>query len=182
MGSSMLETAGIAIPLLDAFADREWYAAYTCAQHEKSVSQQIRAKGVEVLLPTAPVERRWKDRVVQLELPLFPGYVFVRMRLEERLKVLSVPSVVRLVSSNGKPAAVDSSEIEAIRSCLTSPSGVQSHPYVAMGSRVRVKCGVLLGVEGIIVRHEAGCRLVVSIQLLHQALAVEIDPADVEPA
>ncbi len=178
----MLETAGVASCLLDAFADREWYAAYTCAQHEKTVSQQICAKGIEVLLPTAPVERRRKYRTVQLDLPLFPGYVFVRMRLEERLKVLSVPSVVRLVTFNGKPAAVDSSEIEAIRACLASPYGVQPHPYVATGSRVRVKCGALQGVSGVIVRHDAGCRLVISIQLLHQALSVEIHPWDVEPA
>lgn len=166
---------------IGALADKQWYAAYTCAQHEKTASQQISAKDIEVLLPTATVERRWKDRTVRLQVPLFRGYVFVRMHLEDRLKVLSVSSVVRLVSFNGKPATIDSSEIEGIRRCLTGGYRVKSHPYLSQERRVRIKSGTLQGVEGVIVRHDNRCRLVLSIQLLQQALAVELDSCEVEP-
>ncbi len=169
-------------PCIGGAEDKRWYAAYTFAQHEKAVSQQISVKNIEVLLPTTTVVRKRKDRTVRLEAPLFPGYVFVRMHLEERVKVLSVPSVVHLVSFNGKPAAIDSSEIDGIRACLASPRELQAHPYLfSSGRRVRVKSGALQGVEGVIVSRDKLCKLVVTVRLLQQALAVEVDPDEVEP-
>jgi transcription antitermination factor NusG len=182
VGASALQTVSPSVPFVDAIADKQWYAVYTCAQHEKSVNQQIAAKGIESLLPATLIKRQWKDRVVKLETPLFPGYVFVRIHLDERVKVLSVPSVVRLVSFNGRPAPIESAEIESIRVCLANGSDVQTHPYIEIDQRVSIMRGPLQGVEGVLVRRDDDCRLVVAIHLLNQALSVEVDPADVQSA
>lgn len=161
--------------------DEQWYAAYTRPQHERSVADQAAKKGLEVLLPLAPVRRNWKKRVVHLPTPLFPGYVFVRMHLEDRLKVLSIPSAVRLVSFNGKAAAISSAEIDAIRMCITNGTDVQSHAFLGVGREVRIKSGALQGIKGIVVEQNSTTKLVVSIRLLQLALAVTVDAADLEP-
>src|SRR6266516_6445095 len=95
-----------------------WHAIYTCSRHEKSVSRQLREKQIDCFLPLYKSVRRWKDRRKQLELPLFPGYVFVHMALKDRLQVLQLPGVVRFVNFNGKPAALPDAEIEALRNGL----------------------------------------------------------------
>jgi transcription antitermination factor NusG len=162
-------------------AEKRWYAAYTRPQHERSVADQAVKKGLEVLLPLAPIRRNWKQRVVHLPTPLFPGYVFVRMRLDERLKVLSIPSAVRLVSFNGKAAAISDTEIDAVRNCVTNGIDLQSHAYLDVGRWVRIKSGALQGIKGVVVEQNSTTRLVVSIQLLQLALAVTVDAADLEP-
>jgi len=162
-----------------SFEARQWYAAYTYAQHESTVSQQIGSRGL--VLPNIERERKWKDRVVRLSTPLFPGYVFVHMQLCDRLKVLSIPSVVRLVTFNGTPAAIPASEIESIRRCLVSGYGVQAGPFLNVGRRVRIKGGTLKGVEGIIGPSVEYCKLLVSIELVQQSIALEVDPANLEP-
>ena len=164
-----------------SFEARQWYAAYTYSQHESTVSQQIGSRGLEVFLPNIERERKWKDRLVRLSTPLFPGYVFVHMQLCDRLKVLSVPSVVRLVTFNGSPAAIPDSEIESIRRCLVSGYGVQSSPFLNVGTRVRIKGGTLKGLEGIVSRSAECCKLLVSIELVQQSIALEVDPANLEP-
>src|SRR5215470_15040410 len=85
------------------FVEEHWYAAYTCASHEKRVAGELGARDVEHFLPLYTSVRRRKDRRVNLELPLFPGYVFVRLALSDRLRVLQIPSVVRLVGFGGLP-------------------------------------------------------------------------------
>ncbi len=96
-------------------AEPRWYAAYTCAQHEKRVAEQLVERTVEHFLPLYASVRRWKDRRVALELPLFPGYVFVRLALRDRLRVLQVPSVVRLVGFGGLPTALPDEQVEILR-------------------------------------------------------------------
>lgn len=162
-------------------AAKKWYAAYTRPQHERSVADQAAKKGLEVLLPLAPIRRKWKQRVVHLPTPLFPGYVFVRMQLDERLKVLSIPSAVRLVSFNGKAAAISDTEIDAIRSCVANGIDPQPHAYVAVGRQVRIKSGALQGINGVVVEQDSTTRLIVSIRLLQLAMAVTVDAADLEP-
>src|SRR2546429_9294699 len=98
-----------------AFEEPHWYVARTSANHEKRVTQQLQERSVENFLPLYESMRRWKDRRMKLQVPLFPGYVFVRLLLRERLKVLQVPGVVRLISFNGQPATVPEKEIEALR-------------------------------------------------------------------
>ena len=107
-------------PLLPACAEARWYAAYTCANHEKRVSEQLGVREVEHFLPLYSSVRRWKDRRVMLDLPLFPGYVFVRMAMRDRLQVQTVPGVARLVGFDGTPAALPDEEIGALRTSLGS--------------------------------------------------------------
>ncbi len=151
-----------------------WYAVYTYPRHEKAVKDQLDWKAVEVFLPTFASERQWKDRKVSIDFPLFPGYIFTRIHPDERVKVLSTPSVVRMLSFNGVPAPIADSEIDAIRLCVERNAVLETHPFLKVGERVRVMRGAFEGLEGVIVRHKNACKLVLSIDLIHQSVALEI--------
>ncbi len=159
-----------------------WYAACTTANHEKRVAEQLYLREVEHFLPLYASVRRWKDRNVELKLPLFPGYVFVRMALRERLRVLQVPGVARLVGFGGWPTALPSGEINALRASLQDGVRAEPHPFLTAGRKVRVKNGPLAGLRGILARRKNRVRFVVSLDLIQRAMAVELDEADLEPA
>jgi transcription antitermination factor NusG len=164
-----------------AYAEQRWYAAYTCANHEKRVASELGARAVEHYLPLYGSVRRWRDRRVRLDLPLFPGYVFVRVALCDKLRVLQVPSLVHLVSFNGQPAALSDDEMEVLRRGLTEQLNAQPHPYLAVGRRVRVVSGPLAGLEGLIVRKKNRFRFVISLNLIMRSVSVELDDADIVP-
>lgn len=157
-----------------------WYALYTSARHEKHVAQQIEHRQFACFLPLYRSVRRWKDRRKELELALFPGYVFVYMSLANKIRVLEVPGVVNFVSFHARPAALPAEEIETLRDRLTCNARIEPHPYLRAGRRVRVRSGPFQGFEGIIVRRKDRCRLVFSIDLIQRSLAVELDEADIE--
>jgi transcription antitermination factor NusG len=159
-----------------------WYAAYTAPRHEKYVTQQMDGRRIHCFLPLYRSVRRWKDRRMQVELPLFPGYVFVHMALRDRLQVLQLPGVVQLVSFSGKPAALPDAEIEALRNGLAGNFCAEPHPYLTVGRRVRVRTGSVAGLEGILLRRKQKFRVVLSIQLIQRSVAIEVDEADIEPA
>lgn len=163
------------------YLEPRWYAAYTCAQHEKRVTKQLEERCVESFLPLYETVRRWKDRRVRLQMPLFPGYVFVRLALRDRLQVLQVPSVVRLVSFNGIPTALPEEEMESLRNGLRSGICAEPHPYLKVGKRVWIKSGPLQGMRGILVRKKNAIRVVVSLDLIMRSVAVETDLADLTP-
>ena len=158
-----------------------WYAAYTFAKHEKRVVQQLDERRIQSFLPTYRSVRRWKDRKKVLELPLFPSYVFVQMSVNNRVELLSLPGVLGLVCFQGKPAPVDSVEIQNLRQGLADRTIVHPHPYLKAGRRVRIRSGSLAGVEGVLVRKKDCARVVLSISLLQRSVSVDIDEADVEP-
>jgi transcription antitermination factor NusG len=162
--------------------EERWFAAYTCARHEKSVVQHFEARAVEHFLPLYTSLRRWQNRKVQLELPLFPGYVFVRIALGVKLRVLEVPGVVRLVGFNGQPYPLEEREIESLRKGVMSASRIEPYPYLnlSVGSRVRIKSGPLAGVQGKLVRRKNSYRVVLSLDLIARAASVEVDFADIE--
>ena len=159
-----------------------WYALYTCPRHEKRVAQQIERRSFSCFLPLYRSVRRWKDRRKVLELALFPGYVFVHMKLENRLQVLQLPGVVRLVSFNGQPAVLPAEQIEALQERLSAAVRIEPHPYLRVGRKVRVRRGPMQGLEGIILRRKDSCRVIFSIDLIMRSVAVEVDEADLEPA
>ena len=159
-----------------------WYVLYTCPRHEKRVATQIERRNFSCFLPLYRSVRRWKDRRKELELALFPGYVFVRMPLEDKLCVLELPGVVRFVSFNGQPASLSASEIETLQNRLSATFRIEPHPYLRTGRRVRVHSGAMQGLEGIIVRRKDRCRVVFSIDLIQRSVAVEVDEADLEAA
>jgi transcription antitermination factor NusG len=158
----------------------QWCVAYTSANHEKRVAEQLVQRSVEHFLPTYESARRWKDRRTKLRLPLFPGYVFVCLSRFDRIKVLQVPGVACLVGFNGQPAVVADQEIEALRSSTASHLGLQPHPYLKVGHRVRILRGILAGVEGILVRKKNALRVVLSIDLIMRSVSVEVDASDLE--
>src|SRR5438874_1736598 len=162
----------------DSILKPHWYAAYTCANHERRVAEQFVIRRVEHFLPQYDSVRRWKDRKVRLHLPLFPGYLFVHMVAQERLRVLQVPGVVRLVGFNGSPTPMPEEDIERVREFLGQGLRAEPHPYLHAGRRARVVRGPLAGMEGIILRRKNRSRLVLSFDLIQRSMAIEIDAAD----
>jgi transcription antitermination factor NusG len=157
-----------------------WSALHTRYQHEKAVESLLTAKGFETFLPTYDRVRRWKDRNKRIAEALFPGYLFVANVEERRLQAITTPGVCAVVSAGGVPAVIPTDEIETIRKSVSDPSRVAPHPYLEKGDTVRVEWGPLAGVEGILVRTKDSFRLVVSIEILGRAAAVEIDASCVE--
>jgi transcription antitermination factor NusG len=158
-----------------------WYAIYTRHHHEKTVARILTYKGFETLLPVYQSAQRWKDRTKLILLPLFPCYVFLKGGLERRLDIMTTPGINALVSSAGQPAGIPPAEIDAIRRTVESGSRVEPHPFLKCGEWVRVKCGPLQGIQGILVRKKNLYRLVLSVEMLGKAAAVEVDAFLVEP-
>jgi len=167
--------------LPEQYVTQHWYAAYTCSNQEKQVAAQLAARSVECFLPLYPSLRRWKDRRVTLQLPLFPGYVFIRLALQDRLRVLQIPTVVRLVGFGGLPAVLPDTEMEIIRSGLSHSLRAEPHPFLTVGRRVRMTAGPFAGLEGVLKRKKSGLRIVVSLELIQRSVAVDVDLADVLP-
>jgi transcription antitermination factor NusG len=163
-----------------SWLDQQWYAVYTCANHEKRVAAELGARTVEHFLPLYSSVRRWKDRRVSLELPLFPGYVFVRLALRDRLRVVQIPSVVRLVCFNGVPAALPDMDMEIMRAGLSERLRAAPHPFLTVGRRVRIIDGPFAGLEGFLKQKKGNFRVVVSIGAIERSIAVEIDRSVLE--
>jgi len=160
---------------------QSWWALYTRHQHEKSVAEMLTTKGFDVFLPLYDSMRRWKDRKKILSLPLFPCYVFVRGYLERKLQVVTTPGVHMILYRGEQVAQIPATEIQAIRAAVEGNFRVEPHPFLKCGDRVRVIRGSLQGVEGILARKKNLFRLVLSVDMLAQSVAVEIDASDVEP-
>lgn len=157
-----------------------WYALYTRSRHEKCVAGQLQASCVEHLLPVYETVRHWKNHRVRLSLPLFPGYLFVRIVLADQLQVLKLPGAVRLVGFNGRPAEIGECEIEALRTFLVSGLRAEPHPFLKAGQRVRVRHGPFAGWEGVVVRTRRDFRVVLSLDLILRSIIVDLDAADLE--
>src|ERR1700687_123770 len=157
-----------------------WFAAYTNSHHEKRVASGERQ--IESFLPLNPVLHRWKSRCeVDLDLPLFPNYVFVHIDPRERVRVLEVPGVLSLVGFGRALAPLCDFEIEALRSCVGQRK-IEPHPYLVIGERVRIKAGPMTGMEGVLVRKKSNYRGVLALDVIMQCGAVEGDANDVGPA
>jgi len=162
------------------YIEPRWYAVHTCPRHEKRVREHFEERGIEAFLPTYPAVHRWKDRRVQLELPLFPGYVFVRVALNNRLRVVQVPSVLRFVGFGNTPAPIPNGELESLRGGLKDGVSAEPCPYLKLGDRVRIKSGPLQGAEGFLIRKKNAFRVVLSIDLIMQSVAVEVEIENVQ--
>lgn len=158
-----------------------WYAIYTKPRHEKRVAEQLIQKSVQTLLPVYECVRRWKNGRHRVQFPLFPGYAFVRIDLKDRLEVMKVPGVVRLVGSDRGPIPLPNEEIEGLRRGLAAGVDVLPHPYLTVGRRIRVVSGPLQGMRGIMIRQKSHFRIVVSLDLIMQSIRADVDVADVRP-
>jgi transcription antitermination factor NusG len=161
--------------------DRRWYAVFTVPQNEKSVVRHLDMRDVEAFLPTYEAIHVWKNRQrVKTILPLFPTYLFVHISSRERVKVLQSPGVLHIVGNPREPVPLADSEVELLRSGL---SGKRIEPYSALvvSEKVRIKSGMMQGIEGTLVRKSTGDRFVLTIGLINQHAAMEVDPDLLEP-
>lgn len=156
-----------------------WYALRTKSRHEKLVRDQLDKQGIEPLLPTVKRLSQWKDRKKEIEVPLFSGYCFVRFSQLEKTPVQKIVGVVEIVGSGSRPEPIPEEEINGLRRLMTSVLPYDPHPYLHEGMRVEVVRGPLQGMHGILLRKEKRHRLVIGVQLIQQAAAVEIDVNDV---
>lgn len=160
---------------------RQWVAACVRSRHEKSVAQHLESNSVENFLPLYETVHRWKDRRAVVQLPLFSGYVFAHIAARECLRVLTAPGVVRLVSFQGRPAAIPDAQIDTLRALGNGDAPLKPHPYLAVGRKVRVNHGPFAGAEGILLRRKGAMRFVLSLDLIARSVALEVDAADVSP-
>jgi transcription antitermination factor NusG len=176
--SAPLPEGGVAGATTDLAA--HWFAVYTNARHEKHVSTQLGLRQIESFLPLYRAVHRWKNRqTVSVELPLFPCYLFVRIDRRSCRQVLGIPGVITLVSRGREPEPLTDFEIEGLRSALQSQK-IEPHPYLVTGQRARIKAGPLAGFEGVLVRKKTNYRVVLSLDLIRQSMAVEVDVQDLE--
>jgi transcription antitermination factor NusG len=164
-------------------AEPRWYAVYTRSRHEKAVEATLRRQALQTYLPLRRAWSRRRDRRATVELPALPGYLFVRCVLDERVRIRlkKTLGVIRLVENAGAPCVIPTDQIEALQKVLERSFDVQAHPYLNIGDHVEVARGPFVGARGRLVRVAPGRhRLVIAVEWVNQAVAVEIDPADVE--
>jgi transcription termination/antitermination protein NusG len=163
--------------------ERNWYAVYTRSRHEKQVDQLLRRQSLETYLPLCRTWSRRQDRRVTVELPALPGYLFVRCTLfgEVRAQLKKTAGVIRLVENAGRPCVIPEEQIESLRLVLDRSFDAQAHPCFNLGDRVQVVRGPFMGVRGQLDRVAPGRhKLVIAVEFVNQAVAIEIDAADVE--
>src|SRR5277367_345438 len=158
-----------------------WYALQVRSRHERVVAEHLSGLDYEWFLPVCKDRKRWSDRIKQVELPLFPGYLFCRFDAQHRLPILKTPGVVQIVGYNRQPVPVDEAEIAAIQTLVSS--GVPNQPcsFVEIGDRVEIGSGPLRGLQGILVESRGRHKFVLSVSLLQRSVAVEIDSMSVTP-
>jgi transcription antitermination factor NusG len=162
-------------------ANAAWYALWTRSRHEHVVREQIEKKGYPAFLPTVSRWSRWKDRKKKIDWPLFPGYCFAQFDPTERLPILTCTGVVSIISFDGELAAIPEIEINGIKQLVESDLQYDPCPFVREGMTVEIVSGPLKGVVGRLVRKGAHARLVLAVDLIGQAVSVEVDAADVRP-
>ena len=160
-----------------------WYALYTRSRFEKKMLSTLAERSIEVFLPMREVLSRWKDRKKKIWIPLFPGYIFVNHvdTPENRYRILNLPGAVRFVGFEGRAEPVPPSQIEAVRRFLEASISIDPYPYLKIGRRVEVIAGPLKGIVGILVEKRGRFRFVLQVDLIRQAVSVEIDASDVRP-
>ena len=159
-----------------------WFAVYTTCRHEKRIAQHLSQREIEHYLPLYRVDRKWRNGSrVTLELPLFPGYIFVHIKRSERVSVLDVPGALAIVGgTGGRPAPLPDTAIQALRTGLKEHR-IEPHPVLRVGQLARIRSGAFAGMEGVVVRKKSGFRVVLTLEQIMQSVAVELDEDDVEP-
>ena len=165
-----------------AQCELSWYAVYTRSRQEKIVKKQLDGKDIENFLPLYEKVSHWKDRKKEIEVPLFPGYLFVKIRSHERLEVLKTFGTVCLVGNCGQPLPIPEDQISSIQKFIWNGLRCDPCPTLTIGKRVRISEGPLEGVEGILVRKKNRSWLVVSVDMIHRAVSIELESWKVELA
>ncbi len=181
-GSQFVPAGSLPGNVTPADSDARWYAIRTRSRHEKVAVRELDAQGVQVFLPLMSSMRQWSDRRTPVEMPLFPGYAFVRVAYlsGDRVRVLRTTGVVEFVGPSMAGASIPDEQMESIRTILARKIAVEEHPFLQVGQRVRVRNGALSGVEGILVAVKGGRTLVISVEPIQRSLCVKLDDYDVE--
>ena len=158
-----------------------WYALYVRSRAEHMVARYLEEKGYEPFLPLYRSKRRWVDRVKELELPLFPNYVFCRVTSHAVGLIVSTPGVLRIVGAGNVPIPVDDSEVDALKRIVGTELPVEPWPFLHVDQKVEIQAGPLCGVRGVLTRIGNSDRLIVSVLLLQRSVSVEIDRCHVAP-
>jgi transcription antitermination factor NusG len=160
-----------------AAEEAEWYAIHTVSRHEKRVAQQLQEAGVRTFLPLVQQIRQWSDRRATVQVPLFSCYAFVRtaQTSQDRMKVLRTPGVLGFVGNERLGAPIPREEIESLQTAIRERIPCAVHPFVAAGKRVRIRGGVLNGIEGILMEQTGSKRLVVSVDLLKKSVSIQVE-------
>lgn len=158
-----------------------WYAGYTASRHEKRVAEHFAQRGVEHFLPLYETIHRWNNGRHRVQLPLFPGYIFVRIALRDRRRVIEVPGFARLVGFNSLPCPLPEADIRRMKEALNKGVVAEPYPYLTVGTRVEIRNGPMQGMTGILLRRQNKCRVVISVDLIMRSMAVEVEAADVVP-
>lgn len=180
--TQFVNPASLPTPFLTAEADARWYAIRTRSRHEKVAARELKAQGIEVFVPLFSSTRQWSDRRTSVELPLFPGYAFVRVAYfsPDRVRVLRSMGVVSFVGANLSGSSIPDEQIESIRTILSRRVQFNDHPFLKVGQRVRVRSGALVGVEGILVAVKDSRSLVISVEPIQRSLSINLDHYEVE--
>lgn len=185
MNSVVQVVNSVSFPLMPANGESEacWYAIRTRSRHEKVAVRELQAIGVSAFLPLVNVIRQWSDRRTSVELPLFPGYAFVRVAYfsDERVRVLRTTGVVSFVGPGAAASSIPEEQIESIKTILLGKIPVEEHPFLQVGQRIRVRNGSLSGVEGILVAFKGTRSLVISVEPIQRSLRIKLDDYEVEP-
>ena len=181
LASGQLENAPAQLSAIAANAPANWFAVYTTSRHEKAVGRQFEARHIASFLPIYKSMRKWKNGLrVVVEQPLFPSYIFVNIERRDAVKVLQVPGVLSIVSAGREPASLPSEEIESLRSGLPNRN-CEPHPYLTVGEKVRIVDGSLAGLTGVLLRKKNNLRVVLTLDLIRQSVAVEVGADEIEP-
>jgi transcription antitermination factor NusG len=176
-----VETRLSSVAVTNLHPDALWYAGCTIARHEKRVAEHLSQRGVEHFLPLYESFRRWTNGRHHVRLPLFPGYIFVHIKLRDRLRVLEVPGFVRLVGFGLLPYALPESDIFKMREAMSVGVLAKPCPYLSVGTPVAICNGPLQGMTGLLLRRQNKYRVVISIDLIQQSMVVQVDSGDVVP-
>jgi transcription antitermination factor NusG len=167
---------------MSAVAAVNWYALRVRPRYEKLLSMTLQSKGFEDFLPLYRARRQWSDRQKELELPVFPGYLFCRFSLPDKYHIISAPGVMHIVGFGGQPVPVSEVELDAVRGLLKSGMPLLPYPWLSPGQQVYIERGPLKGVEGTLVAVKDHYRLVVSVSILQRSVSVELDSQWVRPS
>jgi transcription antitermination factor NusG len=162
------------------FSVSKWYAVFVRSNQEKQVEAHLNGLHLEHYLPCYSSVRQWKDRSVKLEMPLFPGYLFVRLPLQERMRVLTISQVVSLVGAKNSPSPISDDEIAGIRAAVEH-GNAEPHQYLEVGQRIVITAGVMRGLEGILLTVRSRARVVISLRPIGSAFVVEVSADSVRP-
>jgi transcription antitermination factor NusG len=180
MQSGGSQMKSVAAATSDLAAERHWFAIRTRSRHEKRILQQLTGRGIQSYLPLYRTVHQWTNRrKADLDLPLFPTYLFIHIAPQERIRTLQVPGVLHLVGPGREPSPLPDAEIESLRAGLRSRR-FEPHPYLVAGVRARIIAGPFAGLEGVVLRRKGCLRVVLTVDFIAQSVAVEVDAEELE--